>query len=200
MKRIVLALMFVCTPALAEVDLTANYDYYLQPNKGNNYDNGMGYTAGIRHDIYKHLRGEVDFVHITDVDFPSISDPKGSWGELRGYGAMYSLIMNFFYNENVSFNITGGAGPVIWQFRRNPYLQDANATVEIDPSIIYKAGIGMDIKIYDNWSVNLGIGWLDTKTGKRVIGSTGEHMNLLDSDDNLNLRYKTFKIGVKREF
>lgn len=199
MKRLILALIFLCSTAQAS-ELTSDYDYYSQPNKGNNYDNGMGYTVGFRHDIYKLIHGRLDLTHMTDIDFPTAADPKNSFGELRGYGGLYNLILDLPYNKNVSFNISAGAGPMIWQFRRNPYLQDANATVDVDPSLLMKAGIGVDIKIYDQWKVDLGVGWLDTNMGKRVLSPTGEHLNLLDADDNLNLRYKTWKIGVRREF
>ena len=198
-KLIVLLMLSLCSTANA-ADFTANYDYLKQPNKGNNYDDGQGYSLGIRHGIYRDIKGRLDVSHMTDINFPTHVDVKGSFGELRAYGAIYNLILDLPYNKNVSFNLSAGAGPMWWDFKENPHFQDSGVKVHVDPSVVLKAGAGMDIKIYDKWNVELGVGWMDTRIGKEVLSPGGERMNLLDADDHINLRYITYRIGVRKTF
>lgn len=201
MKRIslVLAFLFVALPAYA-VDFTANYDKYLRPNKGNNYDHGQGLSVGIKHDIWRDLEGHAEFTHLTDIHFPTTEDVKGSFGELRGYGGIYSLFLELPYNNNVTFNLSAGAGPVWWDFRENPLFQDSHITVDVDPSFVMKAGVGAEIKIYQKWYVDIGLGWFDTSIGKNVHNEAGDSLNLLDAGDQINLRYITYRVGVRKEF
>ena len=44
------------------------------------------------------------------------------------------------------------------------------------------------------------VGWMDAEIGKKVTSRTGEEMNLLDADDEINLRFITYRIGVTKEF
>ena len=201
MKKYFLVLVFllICKMSYA-VDFTANYDYYQQPNKGNNYDNGRGYALGLRHSILYPFDGHLEVIHMTDIDFPSISDVKGSFGELRGYGGIYSLILDLVYNKNVSFNINAGLGPVWWDFRENPYMQDSQIKVKVEPSLVMRAGVETNIKIYDNWFVDLGAGWMDTTIGKKVTTPRGDVLNLLDAGDQINLRYITWKLAIRKKF
>ena len=194
-----LAVFLMCGTAQA-LDFTMDYDIYQQPNKGNNYSDGQGVTVGLQHGIYKDLKGRLDVSHVTDVHFPTHVDVKGSFGELRAYGGTYNLIFELPYNKNVSFNLSAGAGPYWWNFRENPYMQDSQIKVHVDPSLVMKAGAGVDIKIYDKWKVELGVGWLDTSIGKKVVNAGGDVLNLLDADDEINLRYITYKIGIRKEF
>lgn len=198
-KMFVLFMFLFCSTAHA-VDFTATYDKYLQPNKGNNYDHGQGLSVGLKHDIWHDLKGHAEFTHLTDIHFPTASDPKGSFGELRGFGGIYSLVFELPYNKNVSFNLSAGAGPVWWNFRENPNFQDHHITVDVDPSIVLKAGVGAEIKIYQKWHVDIGLGWFDTSIGKNVHNEAGESMVLLDAGDQINLRYITYKVGVRKEF
>ena len=186
--------------AEASVDFSTSYEHLSQPNVGNNYDDGVKYGVGLRHDVYKKLEGRIDAVHFTDIDFPTASDPKGSFGELRGFGGIYTAILNLTYNKNVAFNINAGTGPVWWDFRENPNFQDAGVKVKVSPSWVFNVGIGVGVKIYDNWHVDLGIGWMDTNIEKHVISAGGEELNQLDADSNLGLQYKTYRIAVRREF
>ena len=193
------AFLFITIPAYA-ADFTVNYDKYLQPNKGNNYDHGQGLSAGIKHDIWRDLKGHAEFTHLTDIHFPTTVDVKGSFGELRGFGGIYSLIFELPYNKNVSFNLSAGAGPVWWNFRENPHFQDSHVTVDVDPSLVWKAGVGAEIKIYDKWHVDIGLGWFDTSIPKNVHNESGDSLNLLDAGDEINLRYITYRIGIRKEF
>jgi hypothetical protein len=199
MKYLSLLLLLICAPAYS-LDFTAGYEKHLTPNKGNNYSDGQGYYLGLKHDIYKDLKGQIDVTHMTDIHFPTDSDPKGSFGELRAYGAIYNLIFKLPYNKNVSFNLQAGAGPMFWDFKENPHFQDSRVTVDVDPSFVLKAGAGMEIKIYDKWHIELNVGWLDTTIGKNVHNENGESMNLLDADDHINLRYITARVGISKEF
>ena len=200
MKRaLLIGLIFWCGTAQA-ADLTINYDHYTRPQKGNNYDDGKGIAIGLRHGIYGDLKGRLDAVHVTDIDFPTPVDTKGSFGELRGYGAIYNLIFDLPYNNNVTFNLSAGAGPIWWDFRENPYMQDSHLTVDAKPSFVMKASAGVDIKIYDNWKVELAGGWMDTNISKKVRNPVGDEMNLLDADGNIGLQFITWKIGIRKEF
>lgn len=182
------------------LDFSFAYDHYLRPNKGNNFSDGQGLSAGIKHDIWRDLKGHAEFTHLTDIHFPTTADVKGSFGELRGFGGIYSLVFELPYNKNVSFNLSMGAGPVWWNFRENPHFQDSHVTVDVDPSLVWKAGVGAEIKIYDKWHVDIGLGWFDTSIPKNVHNEAGESMNLLDAGDEINLRYITYKVGIRKEF
>ena len=181
-------------------EFTASYEHLQRPHSGNNYDDGRSYLLGIRHPIYKDLKGRIDAVHITDIDFPTDVDVKGSFGELRGYGAIYNLIFDLPYNKNVSFNLSAGAGPVWWQWRPNPYMQDNEIKTTVDPAFVYKVAGGVDVKIYDNWQLSLGIGWQDCNIGKKVVNRNGDEMNLLDAGDEIGLQYVIYKIGIIKRF
>lgn len=196
---IFLSLILMYANAYAS-DFSASIDYLKKPNAGNNYDDGLAYNIGYQHDIYKDLKGRAEFVHMTDIDFPTTSDVKGSFGELRGFGAMYNVIFELPYNKNVTFTLTGGVGPMFWDFRENPLFQDSNVKVDVYPSMVKRVSLGVDIEIQDNWYATFEGGWLDTRLGKRVTDANGNTMNLLDADESIGITYKTFRAGIRKEF
>lgn len=197
---LIVPLCFALSGTANALDLTVGYDKYLAPNKGNNYDDGQGYTVGLGHDIYKDLSGRLEFSHLTDIHFPTASDPKGSFGELRSFAALYSLIFAIPYNKNVSFDISAGVGPAWWDFRENPLWQDGGIKASVSPSFVMKAGVGADIKIYDDWKIRLYGGWMDTSIGKKVVDPSGQELVALDAGSELNLRYRTLRIEIKKEY
>lgn len=199
-KMIVVGILLMfASPALA-VDFTASYDNYTTPNVSNNYDDGRGVSLGLKHNIWKDIKGHIQATHISDIDFPTQADPKGSFGELRGYGAIYNLIYDLRYDENLVFNMYVGVGPVWWQFRNNPYLQDAHATSKVDPSIVMKIGAGLEYKLRDDWNFSLNVGWSDTQIGKKITSPDGVEMEILDADGQIGLQYFTWSVGIKRKF
>lgn len=182
------------------LDFTASYDVYMVPNVSNNYDDGRGFTLGVNHPIWKDLSGRVEAVHISDIDFPCKEDPKGSWGELRGYGAFWNVFYTLKYDERLSFVLYGGAGPVWWQFRENPALQDAGVTVRTDPSLVLKTGILIDYKIREGWKIELGAGWMDTNIHKVATDDSGTVWNILDADETIGWQAVTYKVGIVKKF
>lgn len=195
---VVAALLFARPVNAAE--FTASYDYYIAPNSGNNYDNGQGFTLGLKHGIYKDLSGHAGVSYITDIDFPSVDDPKGSFGELRGYAAIYSLIYDLKYNDRLTFNLSAGGGATVWDFRENPFLQDHGVIVEVDPSIVFKAGVGAEYRLKDDWTIGANVGWLDTNIEKHAEDKSGKTWNILDAGDNIGLQYITATVQVKKKY
>lgn len=199
MKRLIVLMMLISSTALG-ADFTVGYDYYKRPGSGNNYDDGQGFTVGFEHGIYNDLKGSLGVLYITDIDFPSVDDPKGSFGELRGYAAIYSLIYHMRYNDNLSFNLSAGAGPALWDFRENPFLQDHGVKVSVDPSLVLKTGVGVEYKTNNDWTLSANVGWLDTNVGKDARDPSGKEWNILDSDNTLGLQYITYRIQAKKRF
>lgn len=202
MKKLLLfsILFFISSTANAAIDFTASYDLYMTPNVSNNYDDGKGITIGIKHPIIYDLSGKLDISHISDIDFPTTVDPKGSFGELRGYGFVYNLVYDLKYDKNLTFILYAGAGPFWWDFRENPYFQDTHTTVKVDSSIVLKTGVGIEYKLRKGWKVDISAGWLDTDIHKEVKGSDGQEKELLDADHNIGLQYITYRFGIIKKF
>ena len=200
-KYIFLFALLLCGPAYATgVDFTASYDNYTAPNVSNNYDDGKGFSLGVRHDIWKDIKGHAEAVHISDIDFPTPVDVKGSFGELRGYGGMYNFIYELRYDKNLAFNMFQGIGGVVWDFRENPYFQDSQITVKVKPSLVLKTGVGMDYKLNKNWKIEGSVGWMETNIWKRVANAAGDELNLLDADSNIGLQFFTWRVGIRKKF
>lgn len=201
MKKLIVFLigMFLSTASYAEVKvpLEFSYDHYFTPNGGNNYDDAWGASVKVKHPILRTLEGAIGLGYITDIDFPSIDDPKGSFGELRGYGLTYDLILGMPINDRIKPFITGGLGYYFWDFRENPFLQDNRVTVEVDNSIAYRIGGGVEFKFNDSWSGSIGAMWFDTNIG--VEAKNEVTWNILDSDD-IGLQYIQAKASFTYKF
>lgn len=200
MKKVIVLLGLLITTSANAAEFTGSYDYYKTPNGGNNYDDGQGYSLGVRHEIAGDVSGRLDFSHITDIHFASPEDVKGSWGELRGYGASYSVIYNLPYSDKLSFNIWAGLGYFSWKFNENPHLQDNHVDVSVEPSLVYKAGIGAEHKLNEAWTLDASLGWMDTTIEKVARDDSGQVWNILDAGNELGLQFITFRIGVKKRF
>lgn len=199
MKKLILIFLLAFQSVSYALPLEVGYDHYLKPNSGNNYDDAWGISGRVAHPIYGNLEGLVGVSHITDVGFPSTDDSKGSFGELRGYGATYDLRLSMPINERLKGYLTGGLGYYTWDFRENPFLQTNSVTVDVDDSIAYRAGVGVQAKLSESWSANLELGWFDTSIGKSAKDSQGTEWNILD-DDHINLRYIQVKAQVSYRF
>ena len=201
---LIFAVIFMrsCSPAMAAepISFTASYDNYTVPNVSNNYDDGKGFSMGVRHGIWKDIKGQAELTHISDVDFPTPVDVKGSFGELRGYGGLYNILYELRYDKNLAFNLYSGAGCVWWDFRENPYMQDSQITVKVRPSMVLKTGVGMDYKLNKNWKIEGSAGWFDTNIWKEVTNANGDVLNLLDADHNIGLQYFTWRVGIRKKF
>lgn len=190
----------IAVPVMAEPKLVASYDHYFTPNSSNNYGDAWGGTIGLQHDLAKNLKGIVYGSHITDVDFPVVDDPKGSFGELRGFGAGYDLKYELPVNEQLVPYVVGGATYYWWEFRENPFLQDNNVTVDVDPSLAFKIGGGLDINLDNDWTGMIEGGWFDTDIDKLAMDDRGQNWNILDSSDSIGLQYVYVKAGFKKRF
>jgi len=205
MKRLFLALMLICTPALAHepqpmgLEFTGGYDYYITPNEGNNYNDAQGFNLGLTHPIGQYLEGQALFKHITDIGFPVSDDPKGSFGELRGSGGQYNLVFNLPGSERFSVYLLGGIGYYWWDFKENPFLQDNQVTVDVDAALALEGGIGLDYSINDSWSVNVYTGWFDTDVPKDARDSNDVVWNILDSNE-IGLQYIHISASAKFKF
>jgi len=197
---LLMAGLMLATMAFAnDMKLVVTGDAYITPNDGNNYEDAWGISAGVEHPLYKNLKGIASVSHMTDINFPSVDDPKGNWGELRGYGAMYDLKFELPYNENVIFFAKGGGGAFIWDFKENPFLQDNNVEVDVDPSLAFRAGAGVEVKLKDGWDATVEGGWFDTDIPKDARDSNGLEWNILD-DDAIGLQYIYVKAGIRYRF
>lgn len=200
MKQLLIVLgLLICTFVYAdEPRFLAGYDYYKEPNN-HNYEDAWGFTFGIEHDISGNLKGQLVYKHITDVVFPAVQDPKGAWGELRGHVPFYNLKYNMPYNDSIGFYLTGGIGYAFWDFRENPFLQDANVTVDAKNSIVVQFGVGLDLNIWNGWNLTLESGWFDTDIEKEISENDAGIVNILDSGD-IGLQYIPVKVGVRKKF
>ncbi len=190
----------IAVPAMAEPKLVGSYDHYFTPNSGNNYDDAWGATVGLQHDIAKNLKGTLYGSHITDIGFPCSDDPKGSFGELRGYGAGYGLKYQLPVNERIIPYVTAGAGYYWWDFKENPLLQDNSVSVDVEPSIAYTVGGGVDVAFNDDWSGFAEGGWFDTDIDKVATDDIGQTWNILDDSNGIGLQYIYVKAGFKKRF
>ena len=180
------------------IEFIAGYDYYLEPNN-NNYTDAQGFHLGIEHPIYKQLRGVLEFSHMADVKFPEPRDPKGAWGELQGFGGIYSLKMDFPITRKLSVFLKAGAGYYDWDFKEYPFLQDEHVTVNVEPAFMWKAGGGIEWKPVDGWTVGANVGWLDTSIEKDIPANDAGIVHILDAK-NINLRYTYTGVETKYEF
>jgi len=194
-----LAILFTSSLAYAEYELVGGYDHYLTPNSGNNYDDAYGVSIGLEHDIRGNLRGRIEGTHITDIGFPYVHDPKGSFGELRGYGATYNLVYLLPYNNRLTFEALVGIGGFWWDFKENPFLQTKGVTVDVDPSVLYQAKIGATYKLKDDWKLEASVGWLDTTITKNAHDATSEWL-ILDGHGKIGLQYIPIMVGIKKRF
>lgn len=195
----VFVLSMFTTTAFSETKMIVGYDHYLEPNINNNYDNAWGFTLGVEHDIYGNLKGQAKYIHMTDIDFPSVDDPKGSWGELRGNIAFYGLKYDLPYNDHLGFYLTSGAGIGFWDFRENPFLQDADTKVSLENSIVFHIGAGANLNIGHGWDVFIESGWFDTNIPKEISKNGRGIENILDSGD-IGLQYIPLKVCIKKRF
>ena len=191
--------MNICVEANAsEVDVIAGYDYYKEPNN-HNYEDAWGFTLGLEREIKGNLKGQLLYKHMTDVIFPSSDDPKGAWGELRGHIPMGVLKYDMPYNDRVGFFLTSGLGYAVWDFRENPFLQDRQVTVDVEPSVVVQLGLGTSINIGNGWKLNLEGGWFDTDIEKDISDNQYGIVNILDSGD-IGLQYYTGRVFVSKDW
>lgn len=181
------------------LEVTASYDYYFTPNKGNNYEDGQGFSVGVTHPIWGSVSGRAEFVHITDISFPASEDPKGRWGELRGYGGFYDLMLDFPVNDNVSVYGFGGLGYFTWDFKENPFLQDNGVNVDVEDDLATRAGAGIDYKVKDDISLFLEAYWFDTDVPKHASNAKDGEWHIMGGDA-IGLEYIGIKAGGKYRF
>ena len=181
-------------------EVTVGYDYYHSSSAGQNADDGQGFTVGYKRGLIGSLSGRVDVSYITGIDFAEARDPKGSWGELRGYGAVFNLVYDLRYSDRLNFSLYAGTGPFWWNFKENPFLQDNQVTVDVDSSVLYRLGAGADYKLKDGWVIEVQVGWQDTNIPKDARDSQGKEWNILDADGNIGFQSIQTRIGIRKKF
>lgn len=196
---VLLAVLCFTCPVRADLSLSGGYDYYMTPNEGNNFDDAQGFNIRLNHPIVREFSGALEFSHIGDIDFEVSDDPKGSWGQMRGYGALYDLKATFPVSKLLDVYATAGAGMYVWDFRENPLLQDNHVKVDVDPSLAYKAGAGLNVNLNDSWTISGEVSWFDSQVPKDAKDENGVTWNILD-DDNIGLQYICFSVGGKYKF
>lgn len=201
-----LSLLFICSvsgahePTPTGLEFVGGYTYLHKPNEGQNYESAGELRAGIEHPITSTLSGRLLFCHINEVEFPAIDDPKGAWGNLRGYGGSYGIYNTFPITDNLGFVLGGAVAYYDWDFRENPLLQENNVIVDVDASLAYEATVGLLWKVNDAWSVEIDVSWFDTDIDKSAVDNKGVVWNILDADNTIGLQYIGLSARGKYKF
>ena len=185
-KSLSLLLLLVCSVAYAEMEV--GYDHYLTPNGGNNYTDAYGFSAKYGWPVSDKLSVFIEGSHLTDIGFPVVDDPKGSFGELRGFGGFIGTRLKLPEIWKLKPYALAAAGGYAWDFRENPFLQGNRVNVEVDPSLAFKAGLGATLPLSESWTVGFEAGWFDTNIPKEAVDDKGTEWNILD-DDEIGIQY-----------
>ena len=147
--------------------------------RNNDADNAWGVTARLERPLWGEWSGAVEFNYLHSQTWPAIQDPKGFFGDIRGYGGMASLIFRPNLIHFASPYIIGGLGGYWWHFHENPYLQDHAVEVTLDPSVAMKIGGGFDIWLTEQWGVNFEVSYFDTQIDKNAMDAGGKEWNIM---------------------
>lgn len=168
--------------------------------RSNQADDGFGGLARIEHPIYKELSGAVEFQYHGRTHFPSVQDPKGSFGAIYGYGPIVSLVFRPDVNETFSPYVIGGAGWFFWDFAENPFLKDNAVDVDVKDGIVTRVGIGLDYKFSSAWSLTLEYGYFNADVEKISRGPNGATWNVPCDKDNCGMDEHQGIVGLRYLF
>lgn len=180
-----------------KLEFVGAYDYFIQPNGGNNYTDAQGFRVGVEHPLVGPLSASLELTHITDVRFLEARDPKGAWGELRAWGGLGSLKLKLPDAGRVSSYLKVGAEYLDWNFYENPWLQDRDIKVEVSDALGVRAGGGIGYRITDNVTLSVGASWFQSTTDKDISENVHGIENILDAGDTINVRYIDVTAEVK---
>lgn len=193
---IFLAGIFLTTTAEAsDWLLTGNWQHL--ETRNNQADDTYGVMARLERPVWNDFSLGVELDYHARQKFPSTDDPKGSFGSLFGYGALAEVIFRPEVHPKISPYAYLGAGGFWWDFKENPFLQDNFVTVDVDPSIAFKVGAGVDWWVSERWAINFDVSYFDTKIDKRAIDRNGVTWNVVGADNELGNEQIQFGVGVK---
>jgi len=180
-------------------DVTAVWRRDEIKTRNNDADNTWGITARLEKPIWREwsVAGEANYLH--SQKWPYIKDPKGFFGDTRGYGGMASLVFRPEVLKWASPYVIGGVGYYAWHFHENPYLQDNEITVDLDPSVAMRIGVGFDLWATDQWGVNFEVSYFDTNIPKLALNAQGVEQNIL-GDDYLGHEQIQISVGSRYRF
>lgn len=186
--------------AKAENSVLFQYNYQANESYGPNSENGHGAVLRYQSDLYADLLDwAVEYNRHFDKDFPEARDPKGSWGALTGDGVMGSLIFTpkgFF--DGLNPYVIGSVGYFWWDFDENPFLQDNNVKVEVDNSLAYRIGAGIDIELSPQWGLNFEISYFTAQIDKYASDGMQE-WHILD-DNKIGNETWQYSAGLRYRF
>ena len=151
MKRLLLALMLVCSSAYAsEVVMQGGWSHTNESNYGDSA------TAVIRleNPLFDRLNWGIEGgYHGPQSHYP---EDKGvhSYGDLSGYHIIGDLIWYPKTNWRLDPYLIAGAGWSWWSFDRSQEVKDLGIDIKMGDAFCYKAGVGADLPINEHWSLN----------------------------------------------
>ena len=196
MKKLILALLLFVSNAHA-LELVTRTDYLNTRNNGS--DDAYGIVARLEQPVWREFSVAAEFDYHARQKFPSINDSKGSFGSLYGYGLMGNVIFRPLVNWKFSPYFIAGAGYFWWDFKENPFLQDNHVTVDVDPSIAFKTGLGFDFWLNDKWALNFEASYFNTKIDKLATDDNGTEWNIL-GDELIGNEQWNIGAGLKYKF
>jgi len=199
MRRISLLIAFMLYSTMAWASsLTLQGGY--ENTRNNQSDDTWQAVVRLEQPVYGDWSVALEGAHHGRQYFPSVDDPKGDFGSLSGYGGMFDVLFRPEVNERVSPYILGGVGYFLWDFKENPLLQDNQVTVDVDDSVAYKLGVGVDIKLNSRWWLNLETNYFTAEIDKKATDPTGREWHVVGADSNIGNELWNFMVGLKYEF